>query len=60
MRAPSLDDMAEMKEGIYFIDYVDYQGDYEAYLRHLITHLICVLHAFYALILLSTFEIPDW
>ncbi|KAJ8438663.1 hypothetical protein Cgig2_031628 [Carnegiea gigantea] len=40
MRALSLEDVEEMKEGIHFIDSADHQGDYGAYLRCLMTHLV--------------------
>ncbi|KAJ8425155.1 hypothetical protein Cgig2_003123 [Carnegiea gigantea] len=45
VRALSLEDMAEMKEGIRFINYVDHHGDCGAYLRCLMTQLVTATEA---------------
>ncbi|KAJ8436186.1 hypothetical protein Cgig2_021857 [Carnegiea gigantea] len=45
MRALALEDMTEIKEGIYFINYVDHQGDYGAYQGRLMTHLVTAAEA---------------
>ncbi|KAJ8431318.1 hypothetical protein Cgig2_013534 [Carnegiea gigantea] len=45
MRALFLEEMAETKDGLCFIDYVDHQGDYGAYLERLMTHLVIAAEA---------------
>jgi len=40
MRAPNMDEAAEMKAGIHFMDYVDHHGDYSAHLQWFMTHLV--------------------
>ena len=45
MKAVSFEGMEKIKEGIYFFDCVDHQGNYRAYLECLMPHLVCALYA---------------